>query len=92
MALRERLSALEASAEAFDRASEGEDSGARRQTRKQRQTDVAQLNLLLAELGEAKTLAEIERCSVQAKIERLQRWIVEQESRAGARAKRSAPP
>jgi hypothetical protein len=39
-----------------------------------------QLNLLLAELGEAKILTEIERCSVQAKIERVQRWIREQET------------
>ncbi len=92
VALRERLSALEASAEAFERASEGEDSGARRQTRKQRQIDVAQLNLLLAELGEAKTLAEIERCSVQAKIERIQRWIGEQEVSSGRQAKPSSPP
>jgi hypothetical protein len=50
------------------------------------------LNLLLAELGEAKTLAEIERCSVQAKIERLQRWIGEQEVSAKRRAKPSSPP
>ncbi|MEO8182149.1 MAG: hypothetical protein ABI895_25210 [Deltaproteobacteria bacterium] len=93
VALKERLSALEASAEAFERASEGEDSGARRRTRKQRQTDVTQLNLLLAEFGEAKTLAEIERCSVQAKIERLQRWIGEQETSSGRRASKplSAP-
>jgi hypothetical protein len=78
--LKERLSALVTSAEAFDVASEGEDSGERRRTRKQRQTDVMQLNLLLAELGEAKILTEIERCSVQAKIERLQRWIREQDT------------
>jgi hypothetical protein len=90
VALKERLSTLEASAEAFDRASEGEDSGARRRTRKQRQTDVTQLNLLLAEFGEAKTLAEIERCSVQAKIERLQRWIGEQETSSGRRAPKSS--
>jgi hypothetical protein len=93
VALKERLSALEASAEAFEQASEGEDSGARRRTRKQRQTDVTQLNLLLAEFGEAKTLAEIERCSVQAKIERMQRWIGEQETSSVRRAtKGSSPP
>jgi hypothetical protein len=89
-ALKERLSALEASAEAFDSASEGDDSGARRRTRKQRQTDVTQLNLLLAEFGEAKTLAEIERCSVQAKIERIQRWIGEQEVSSVRRANKSS--
>lgn len=93
VAVKERLSALEASADAFERASEEEDSGARRRTRKQRQTDVTQLNLLLAEFGEAKTLAEIERCSVQAKIERLQRWIGEQETSSGRRPPNpSSPP
>jgi len=92
VALRERLSALEASAEAFDRASEGDDPSARRNTRKQRQNDVTQLNLLLAEFGEAKTLAEIERCSVQAKIERLQRLIQEQEANSGRRAAKPSTP
>jgi len=86
----ERLSALEASAEAFERASEGEDPGERRRTRKQRQTDVTQLNLLLAEFGEAKALAEIERCSVQAKIERIQRWIGEQEVSSVRRENKSS--
>jgi hypothetical protein len=92
VALRERLSALEASAEAFDRASEGDDPGARRNTRKQRQNDVTQLNILLAELGEAKTLAEIERCSVQAKIERMQRLIQEHEANSGRRAAKPSTP
>jgi hypothetical protein len=92
VALRERLSALEASAEAFDRASEGDDPSARRNTRKQRQNDVTQLNLLLAEFGEAKTLAEIERCSVQAKIERMQRLIEEQEANSGRRAAKPSSP
>jgi hypothetical protein len=92
VALRERLSALEASAEAFDRASEGDDASARRNTRRQRQNDVTQLNLLLAEFGEAKTLAEIERCSVQAKIERMQRLIAEQEANSGRRAAKPSTP
>jgi hypothetical protein len=92
VALRERLSALEASAEAFDRASEGDDPSARRNTRRQRQNDVTQLNLLLAEFGEAKTLAEIERCSVQAKIERMQRLIAEQEANSGRRAAKPSSP
>ena len=90
-ALRERVSALVTSAEAFDVASEGEDSGDRRRTRKQRQTDVMQLNLLLAELGEARILTEIERCSVQAKIERVQRWIREHET-SSVRVVASATP
>jgi len=90
-ALRERVSALITSAEAFDVASEGEDSGDRRRTRKQRQTDVMQLNLLLAELGEARILTEIERCSVQAKIERVQRWIREHET-SSVRVVASATP
>jgi hypothetical protein len=80
LAMRQRLAALEASADAFERASEGEDSGERRRTRRQRQIDAAQLGLLLAELGEAKVLAELERCSVQAKIQRIQRWLAERPS------------
>lgn len=76
-AIRERLRALEASAEDFERASDGEDAEARRNARRRRQADVAQLNLLLAEFGEASILSEIERCSVQGKIERLGRWLRE---------------
>jgi hypothetical protein len=76
-ALERRLSALEASAEQFDRACDGEDSEARRLARRQRQSDVLQLNLLLAERGEASILGELERCSVQGKIERLKRWLTE---------------
>jgi hypothetical protein len=76
-ALKKRLGALEASAAEFERASDGDDSEARRLARRQRQTDVAQLTLLLAERGEARLLAEIERCSVQAKIQRIHRWLTE---------------
>jgi hypothetical protein len=76
-AIKERLRALEASAEDFERASDGEDAEARRVARRRRQSDVAQLNLLLAEFGEASILSEIERCSVQGKIERLGRWLTE---------------
>ncbi|HVZ33677.1 MAG TPA: hypothetical protein VG963_14695, partial [Polyangiaceae bacterium] len=79
-AVRQRLIALEAAAEAFDRASEGEDSSARRRTRRQRQMDAAQLGLQLAEFGEAKLLGELDRCSVQAKIQRVQRWLAERAS------------
>lgn len=90
LAMKQRLAALEASADAFERASEGEDSGARRRTRRQRQLDAAQLGLLLAELGEAKILAELERCSVQAKIQRVQRWLAERPSNAPPEAPASA--
>ncbi len=76
-AIRERLRALEASAEDFERASDSEDVEARRSARRRRQADVVQLNLLLAEFGEASILNEIERCSVQGKIERLGRWLRE---------------
>jgi len=76
-ALERRLAALEASAEQFERASDGEDPEARRIARRQRQADVLQLNLLLAERGEASILGELERCSVQGKIERLKRWLTE---------------
>jgi hypothetical protein len=76
-ALKKRLGALEASASEFERVSDGDDSEARRLARRQRQTDVAQLTLLLAERGEARLLAEIERCSVQAKIQRIHRWLTE---------------
>jgi hypothetical protein len=76
-AIRERLRALEASAEDFERASDSEDAEARRSARRRRQADVVQLNLLLAEFGEASILSEIERCSVQGKIERIGRWLRE---------------
>jgi len=76
-AIKERLRALEASADDFERASESEDPEARRHARRKRQAEVAQLNLLLAEFGEASILTEIERCSVQGKIERLGRWLSE---------------
>jgi hypothetical protein len=76
-ALKKRLGALEVSAAEFERVSDGDDSEARRLARRQRQTDVAQLTLLLAERGEARLLAEIERCSVQAKIQRIHRWLTE---------------
>lgn len=79
-ALRERLRSLEASAQHFDRVSEEEDAEARRRARRQRQAEVHQLNLLLAELGEASMLSDLERCSVQGKIERLGRWLSEHEA------------
>jgi hypothetical protein len=76
-AVEQRLGALEASARDFDRACDTESSEARRRARRQRQNEVAQLNLLLAECGEADILVELERCSVQGKIERLKRWLSE---------------
>lgn len=76
-AVEQRLGALEASARDFDRACDTESSEARRRARRQRQSEVAQLNLLLAECGEAVILSELERCSVQGKIERLRRWLTE---------------
>jgi hypothetical protein len=76
-ALKARVSALEASAEEFTRAQDSDDTEFRRVARRQRQADVAQLNLLLAELGEASILMELERCSVQGKIDRLNRWLSE---------------
>jgi hypothetical protein len=76
-AVEQRLSSLEASARDFDRACDTESSEARRRARRQRQTEVAQLNLLLAECGEAAILGELERCSVQGKIERVRRWLNE---------------
>jgi len=75
--IKERLRALEASAEDFQRVSDGEDPEARRIARRKRQAEVAQISLLLAEFGEASILSEIERCSVQGKIERLDRWLSE---------------
>lgn len=79
-AVEQRLRALEASAEHFQRVSDEEDAEARRRARRQRQAEVLQLNLMLAEFGEASILREIERCSVQAKIERLGRWLEEIEA------------
>lgn len=76
-ALEARLSALATSDSLFQRALDGEDAGVKRSARRQRQADVAHLNLLLAELGEATLLAEIERCSVQGKIDRVTRWLSE---------------
>jgi hypothetical protein len=76
-ALESRLAALAATAEEFERALDSDDSSIRRLARRQRQADVAQVNLLLAELGEAGILSELERCSVQGKIERLGRWLTE---------------
>jgi hypothetical protein len=76
-ALKARLSALSASSDEFQRACDEDDSSARRNARRQRQADVVQLNLLLAESGEAAILAELERCSVQGKIERMTRWLSE---------------
>lgn len=77
-ALRERLGELESASKAFQQASEGDDSAARRETRRHRLSRVARVNLLLAELGEATLLEQVERCSVQAKVERLQRWLEEE--------------
>ncbi len=76
-ALKVRLVALSASSDEFQRACDEDDSSARRNARRQRQSDVVQLNLLLAESGEAAILAELERCSVQGKIERMTRWLSE---------------
>ena len=79
-ALKKRLSALEVSAEQFERACDDDDSEARRLARRQRTIDVTQMNLFLAERGEASILSEIERCSVQGKIDRLRRWLTELEA------------
>jgi hypothetical protein len=79
-ALKKRLSALEASAEQFQRACDDDDSEARRLARRQRTIDVLQVNLFLAERGEASILGEIERSSVQGKIDRLKRWLTELEA------------
>jgi len=79
-AVRARLAALEATDAEFQRATESDDSNLRRQARRSRQTEVAHLSLLLAEMGEAHLLGEIERCSVQGKIERLERWLEERAS------------
>jgi hypothetical protein len=79
-ALKKRLSALEASAEQFQRACDDDDSEARRVARRQRTIDVTQVSLFLAERGEASMLGEIERCSVQGKIDRLRLWLAELEA------------
>jgi hypothetical protein len=71
---------LETSSGEFQRACDEDDSAARRNARRQRQADVMQLNLVLAEFGEAAVLTELERCSVQGKIERMTRWLSERAS------------
>jgi hypothetical protein len=86
-ALEQRLAELESSAERFERVADSDDRDAKREARRRRQSDIARLNLFLAERGEAAMLSELERCSVQGKIARLRRWLTEQPAasvRAGA--------
>ena len=59
-------------------APDADDREQKREARRRRQSDIARLNLFLAERGEAAMLAELERCSVQGKIARLRRWLTEQ--------------
>jgi len=75
--LAQRLAELEASAESFERAADGEDAQAKREARRRRQSDIARVSLFLAEWGEAGLIAEFERSSVQGKIARLRRWLTE---------------
>lgn len=75
--LAQRLAELEASAEYFERVAETEDAQAKREARRRRQSDIARVSLFLAEWGEAGILAEFERSSVQGKIARLRRWMME---------------
>jgi hypothetical protein len=72
-----RLLQLEETARAFQKACDDDDSAAKRKARHQRQARVAHVSLLLAELGEAELLEELERCSVDAKVARLRCWLDE---------------
>jgi hypothetical protein len=75
--LAQRLAELEASADLFERVADGDDAQAKREARRRRQSDITRVSLFLAEWGEAAILAEFERCSVQGKIARLRRWLME---------------
>jgi hypothetical protein len=69
------VTALERSAHEFAQACDGDDSERKRMARKQRAQAIANLNLLLAELGENELLDQMVRCSVQERVERLRQWL-----------------
>jgi hypothetical protein len=69
------VSLLEQSAVEFDHACDGDDSERKRSARKQRAQAVANVNLLLAELGQDELLDQMVRCSVQERVERLKQWL-----------------
>jgi hypothetical protein len=69
------LGALERSALEYDQAYDTGDSERKRNARKQRAQAIANLNLLLAELGESELIDQMVRCSVQERVERLRQWL-----------------
>ena len=59
----------------FERAEQTEDRVAKKAVRRAREVDVLKLQRLLAELGELELVEELKRCSVRAKLERVQSYL-----------------
>lgn len=67
-----RLSQLQSQ---FERAEQSEDRAAKKVVRRARETDVLKVQRLLAELGELELVEELKRCSVRAKLERVESYL-----------------
>jgi len=66
----------------FERAEVAEDRAAKKTVRRAREAAVLNLQLLVAELGELELLEELKRCSVRAKLERVEAYMQRVESHA----------
>ena len=67
-----RLSQLQSE---FERAEQAEDRVAKKAVRRAREIDVLKLQRLLAELGELELVEELKRCSVRAKLQRVESYL-----------------